>query len=237
MPISSTSISRVRAVSLERLGLASRPIQREHQLPAQALAQRMLGDERLELAHELAMAAIREVRINRVLERAQPQLLQPPDRRRGERLVGDVGQRRPVPERERLASGAIRDEPLEAAHVEVVRRDAQLVAAPAREDLGGVPVTGSVEQLAQPRNVLLEHLRRARRRLLAPQRLDQLVGRHGPVRVQREHGQQRALLGGAESDGSPLDAGPNGAEEADGHEALYDRTPARATDQGASYRH
>ena len=40
---------------LERLRLAARAVQREHQLAAQALAQRMLGDQRLELGDHLAV--------------------------------------------------------------------------------------------------------------------------------------------------------------------------------------
>ena len=44
-------------VALERLGLAAAPVQREHELAAEPLAQRMLVDERLELAHELGATA------------------------------------------------------------------------------------------------------------------------------------------------------------------------------------
>ena len=91
------------AVGLQRLRLPPGAIQREHQLPVQALAQRMLGDEPLELADQLAMAPVRELGVDRLRERGQPQLLQPPDLRRRERLVGDVGQRRAPPQRERLA--------------------------------------------------------------------------------------------------------------------------------------
>ena len=40
------------AVDLERLGLAARAVEREHLLAAQPLAQRVLGGQRLELAHE-----------------------------------------------------------------------------------------------------------------------------------------------------------------------------------------
>ena len=57
-------------VGLERLGLPARPVQREHQLTAQPLAQRVLRDETLELAHELRVAAEREVGLDPLLERA-----------------------------------------------------------------------------------------------------------------------------------------------------------------------
>src|SRR5439155_70847 len=44
-------------VALERVGLAARAVQREHQLRAESLVQRVLGDETLQLADELGVAA------------------------------------------------------------------------------------------------------------------------------------------------------------------------------------
>src|SRR4029079_10452321 len=41
-------------VGAERLGLAPRAVQRAHELAAQALAQRVLGDQLLELGHDIA---------------------------------------------------------------------------------------------------------------------------------------------------------------------------------------
>ena len=96
------------AVGLERLGLAPGAVQREHPLRVQPLAQRVLGDERLELADHLGVPAGREVGVDRHLGRAQPQLLEPADLGGGERLVGDVGQRLAAPQRERLARRAPR---------------------------------------------------------------------------------------------------------------------------------
>ena len=46
-----------RPVRVERLGLAARAVEREHQLGAERLAQRVLGDERLQLPDELGRAA------------------------------------------------------------------------------------------------------------------------------------------------------------------------------------
>ena len=56
------------------------------------------------------------------------------------------------------------------------------------------------------RDVELDHLRRARRRLLAPQPLDQRV--RGTVRPasQREHREHRPLLAGAQFDGPVTEA-------------------------------
>ena len=65
MPRPSTSASYALAVGLERLGLAPGAVEREHLLAAQPLAQRMLADERLELAGDLGVAAAGEVRVDR----------------------------------------------------------------------------------------------------------------------------------------------------------------------------
>ena len=59
-------------VGLERLGLPAGAIEREHQLRAQPLAQRILGDERLQLADELGVAAGLEVGVDALLEHGQP---------------------------------------------------------------------------------------------------------------------------------------------------------------------
>jgi len=60
------------AVRLERFGLASRAVEREHELAAQTLAQRMLGNERLELADDRGMAPEGERSIDPLLDREQP---------------------------------------------------------------------------------------------------------------------------------------------------------------------
>src|SRR5581483_6028065 len=48
----------------ERLGLAARPVEREHQLAAQALAEGVLGRERVELRDERGVAAEGEVGVD-----------------------------------------------------------------------------------------------------------------------------------------------------------------------------
>ena len=94
--------------------------------------------------------------------------------------------------------------------------DPQLVRAPAGEDLRAAV---GAERLAQPPDVVLDHLRGARRGRLAPQALDQPVGRDGPVRLQPEHRQDRALLRSAELERKVVEARLDVSEEPDLHEA------------------
>ena len=106
-------------------------------------------------------------------------LLEPADLGSGERLRGDVGERGAAPELERgdgqavrpgagrLASGLL-DQLLEAQRVDRARGQAELVAAPAGEDLGLCAALG--EGLAQPRDVALDVLGGALRRVVSPER-------------------------------------------------------------------
>jgi hypothetical protein len=67
IPSSSTSVRARGLVGLERLRLPARAIERQHQLPAQPLAQRLLGDQRLQLADQLAVAAAGQIGLDPVL--------------------------------------------------------------------------------------------------------------------------------------------------------------------------
>src|SRR4029079_12894981 len=88
------------AIGLERLGLPAGAIQREHQLAAKALAQRIAPHEHLELARKVRVAAEREVGLDAVFPAGEMQLLQVRllDSREGLR---DLPERGPAPERER----------------------------------------------------------------------------------------------------------------------------------------
>ncbi len=74
-------------VHLECFRLSPRPVEREHQVRAQLLAQRVLTHELLELTDQLPVLAEQEIGLDPTFERSQPQLLQARDRRLGERLV------------------------------------------------------------------------------------------------------------------------------------------------------
>ena len=66
----------MRVVGGERLGLATRAIEGEHQLRAQPLAKRMAADERLSSA-EVRVDLQLELGSDPLLEHAEPQILEP----------------------------------------------------------------------------------------------------------------------------------------------------------------
>ena len=111
-------------------------VQGRHQTPPQALSERVLGDESLELSDQLVVVPEREVGVDPGLRRRQPDLLEPGDGGLGEALVGEVRERRAPPERQRLAEPLRRarppgrdasrllpfvHQPLEAVEIELVR--------------------------------------------------------------------------------------------------------------------
>ena len=113
-------------------------VQREHLQPAQALVRRVLADEGVELADRLSMEAELELGLEAHLLRGDALLLQAPDRVLREAPVGEVGERGPPPEPERLAEcrrslarrhrARLPHEALEAARVDRVGRDAEPVS-------------------------------------------------------------------------------------------------------------
>ena len=119
-----------RAVDLERLGVPPRAVEREHQLAAQPFSERVRGDQRLELGDEPVVLAEAELAGKPLLLGVEPEPLEPGDLGAGERLEGEVVERGPAPERERVGeqraarpgrSGArLLEEPLEAKRVDAV---------------------------------------------------------------------------------------------------------------------
>ena len=117
----------------ERVDLPTGAVEREHLQPPQPLACRVLAGERLQLADQLGVHAELELRLDPVLERRQPQLLQPPRLGLRERLEREVGERCTAPQlRAPRAARAARSragslarppaEPLEAPRVDRLRR-------------------------------------------------------------------------------------------------------------------
>ena len=91
---------------VERFRLPPRAVQRKHELGAQLLTQGVFAHELFELAHQLPVSPQEEIGFDAALVRFQPKLLQAGDGRLGERLVTEVGQGRPPPERQRFPEQA-----------------------------------------------------------------------------------------------------------------------------------
>ena len=210
---------------LERVGLAVAPVQGEHELPAEPLAAPVLGNQRLELGDELAVVTERELRLDTVLERRQPQLLEPRHLCLRERLVADVLVGPPAPQPERLAEARLRrgglaprqlgaparDEELEALEVQLAGRQPQPVPGPVQLDPLGA------EAPAQPVHVDLQRVDGRRGRLLAPQRIDQPVARDDVSARDQQAREQRHLLARRQLDGAGGGGDLNGPEHAELH--------------------
>ena len=91
-----------RAVGLESVCLAAAPVQREHELASQPLAQRMSRHQRLELGNELRRSTHCQVRVDPILDRSEPELVESRDLALCEVLVCKVGERASSPQSERL---------------------------------------------------------------------------------------------------------------------------------------
>ena len=132
------------AEALQCVGLAARPVQREHVLGAQALAHRLLAHEALELRHQLDVTTETEVGLDALLDRGEAQLLEPRAAVLGEPLIGEIAQRPTAPQRQRRAqelggagrivagerSATLIQEPLEAQRVDALGVDGEGVPAP-----------------------------------------------------------------------------------------------------------
>ena len=193
------------AVGRERLGLPAGAIERQHQLPEQPLAERMLGDEPFELGRELPVPAERELRLDPLLDGLDAQLLEPGALGGGKGLVRELGQRRAAPELERLAErrgrgggvtvgerrASLREEPLEAQRVDLAGVDLEHVAGRTSRQRGRAPGRG--ERLAQLRDPHAQRSAAARRRLAAPDLLEQAVLGDDLACAEQQAGEQRPL--------------------------------------------
>ena len=189
---------------LERLRLSAGSVQRDHQLSAQPLAQGMLGDQRLQLADQVLGTSAGELRGHPLLDRLEVELLEPGDLELCELIEAVVGEHVPAPEPQRhleVGGGELggviperhprpAQKLLEAPGIDGHGIDVQGVAGrPVADERSTVPQTP-----AQPRDLLLQGLADAGGRLLAPERLDQLIRGDRVGGAEREHREEPALL-------------------------------------------
>ena len=211
MPSSSTNAHRRRPIGLESLRLTRAAIQAQHQLPAQTLTQRILVDQRLQLPHELGVPPGRQLLLDSLLQTGDAQLLKPGDLGRGEPVRGQVGQRGPPPQRQRLLEPPLVPQPPEPRQVELVVADGDEVS----RRLGDQPLPP--DQLAQPRDVELQRLVRGFGRIVLPQQVDQSSAGHDAIGLQQQRAQKSALLGGAQVERPPVRAHLEWTQDAELH--------------------
>ena len=209
IPNASTRAARPDPERLERLGLAAGAVERDHQLAAQALVERMLAHETFELGHELGAAAELELCIEALLRDGQAELAQALDDRPRERLECEIGERLTPPDAERLPveadgrrgvagrerrSRCLRS-PFEDRQVEPLRRHQDAIAGrPGLDERTGLARrTIRLQQGSQLRDLPVHLGHGGDRRLLAVQLVREAVDRHDPIRVEQQDRQHRAL--------------------------------------------
>ena len=198
-------------IRLQCLGLPPGAVQRHQELSAQPLVERMQAHEGLELAERLCLAPQGEHGLEARLEGLQAQPFELGDPRLSEGLVRQIGEGRPAPDLERarerrLCIGertcggcclALGDESLEDVCVETARLDLEEIA-------GGLGCERAlvfgflVEKLAQLRHVDLDAVRCRRRRVVAPESVDEPIPRDDAIALEQEQGEERTLLDPAE---------------------------------------
>ncbi len=194
-------------VDREGVGHPAAAVEGQHQLAAQPFPQRLLPDERLELADEFAVAAQGELRLDALHDDADPALLQ--RRRLGpDQLLRTVGQWLPPPlgeagavrlHRVELAvlperGSRVRDGLVERQQVEPVPTELEAVAV-ARPDDQLRP-----ELTAQLGHALLDLGHSGRRRRFPPQDRDESFHRDDVFAAEQQRGQHRSRLAPVEPD-------------------------------------
>ena len=194
----------------QRRGLAVRPVEREGEEAPALLAERVLVDERLEVADdELGLTEL-EARGEEAFAGHRSELGEPGDLRLRPRLPRVVGVGGAAPQPERGLQGAHRlrgrqarrrlDRRLEGPRVHGVGREPQHVARTgAGDDALALPGRRvGLEPPAQVAHVGLQRPGRVGRRVVTPHAVDQSIGRHHLVPQDDQPGQYGALTPPAE---------------------------------------
>ena len=184
-------------VGLESLRLTARAIEGEDVLAAEALQQRVLGDEELKLTDQLCVAAEGEVGVDAFLHGIEAELLEPTDLGLRPRVEGEVEKRRSPRVQGPSAASApqpvgrptrLGHEALEAVGVEAAVLDVELVPRRPRGD------RARTERPSELGDVRLQHLRRCGGRTIGPEILDQPVARDRLVRMEQQNREERLGL-------------------------------------------
>ena len=173
-----------RAVPVERLGVTSGAVERDHQLGPAALAERLPCDQRLALADHLEVPAACQFGVDDVFFDGLSERLPAPHVTVGKAFPRYVGHRRAAPQRERRPQhrggrfgvparqlgATARNELFEVVHVEFARCHRQCIGPAPTDD--GEP---DGQQLARLRSMHVQRMLGGPRRVVAPHCLDQGV--------------------------------------------------------------
>ncbi len=162
-----------------RVGPAPRPRERGHELAPEAPRQRVLGDEDAERVDELGVPPQRELHLDPRLRRRQPlhvQRLREHDRRPAPELQGLL--QLAGLDLEVVLVRRLRHPPAEQVQVDLLRLGVEHVARG--------PVLDGQPGAAQAADVHLQRLAGLRRRLLAPDEIDEPLDGHDPPALDRQ---------------------------------------------------
>ena len=185
-----------------------------HQLAAESRRTAGGGHQLLELGHQPVGCAGGQVGLDPVLDSLQAQPVQAGDGRLGEGGGGRIGQGRAPPQGQGLAQQGPR--PVRVAAQLLAAGQGQCLEADGVHGLGvhGQPVAARRglehprEQTPQPGDERLQGVRRPRRRVVVPDRVDQLGRGHHPPGVEGQAQQQPAQPRPGHLDGQAR-AGPH----------------------------
>ena len=213
----------------QRLGMAAGAIERQHQELARALAEGILADRGVEERQDLSGSSGIQLGGSERFDRVEVEVVETTDVRLRELLVREVGQGGPAPQRvgrpQEVHSplpiarldlfASLFDEGLELVRVDGLGRRIELVAGlPGGDE---APTRQRLEGLAQLRDVDLDGVGGGARRIVAPQQVDQPVGRDDFSGVQQQDREQGSLLRRPKVRGDSLGDGFEGTENPELH--------------------
>ena len=206
---------------LERVRLSAAAIERQHQLPPQALPEWVVRERRAKRRRELPMLSERQRNLELLLERVDAQRLESARLVAEPRRTGQTLQRRSAPEGQRRPNRVRR-----ATNVAVAQRAARLreqllephrvhARVPQCVPVGGADDRALAERGAKAGDVMMQRVARSGRKLLPPQAFDERVDVDHPALAERKHRQQRLTLRAAHLRERPARDNLEGAEKPD----------------------
>ncbi len=226
-------------VGAQRVGLPAGGVQHADLQPRDALVERVVGGQALELGDELSGRDAGQVGLDAADGRGQAHVLEPRGRGGRERArARHARQRRAPPQRERLAeelpgaaglagaqrARALASQPLEAVGVDVGGLEREPVAA---RRLGHERRVA--QRPPQPRHERLQRMDFVGGHVLLPDRVDQPAERDRASGVEREPHEQRLQPGPADLDRAVAVGDLERSQEPHAHPATLAGRPARTT--------